>query len=29
MERYPITNKDKELITLGLEVLSENFDDGI
>ena len=29
MERYPITEKDRELISLGLEVLSKNFDDGI
>ena len=29
MERYPITGKDKELIKLGLQVLDENFDEGI
>ena len=26
MERYPITEKDKELIEIGLQVLKENFD---
>lgn len=29
MERYPITEADKELIELGLQVLAHNFDDGI
>ena len=29
MERYPITEKDKELIKIGLKVLEENFDDGV
>ena len=29
VERYPITEKDKELIEIGLQVLSNNFDDGI
>ena len=29
MERYPITEKDKELIKIGLDVLAKNFDDGI
>ena len=29
MERYPITEKDKELIEIGLHVLANNFDDGI
>lgn len=29
MERYPITEKDKELIEIGLQVLANNFDDGI
>lgn len=29
MERYPITEADKELIELGLQVLACNFDDGI
>ena len=29
MERYPITEKDKELIKIGLDVLAKNFDDGV
>ena len=29
MKRYPIEEKDKELIKKGLEVLGKNFDDGI
>ena len=29
VERYPITEKDKELIKIGLQVLANNFDDGI
>lgn len=29
MERYPITEKDRELIRIGLQVLAENFDDGV
>ena len=29
MERYPITEKDRELIRTGLQVLAENFDDGV
>ncbi|NLF37787.1 MAG: cytidine deaminase [Clostridiaceae bacterium] len=29
MTRYEITEKDKELITLALAVLKDNFDDGI
>ena len=29
VERYPITEKDKELIEIGLQVLEDNFDDGI
>lgn len=29
MERYPITEKDKELIKIGLQVLANNFDDGV
>lgn len=29
MERFPITEKDNELIAIGLQVLKENFDDGI
>ena len=29
MERYPITEQDRELIRIGLQVLAENFDDGI
>lgn len=29
MERYNLNNKDKELIEIGLEVLKNNFDDGI
>ncbi len=29
MERYQITEKDKELIEIGLQVLENNFDDGI
>ena len=29
MERYPVTEKDKELIKIGLQVLADNFDDGI
>ena len=28
MMRYEITEKDKALITIGLEILKENFDDG-
>ena len=27
MERYPITEQDKELIAIGLQVLADNFDD--
>ena len=29
MTRYEITEKDKELIAIGLDTLKENFDDGI
>lgn len=29
MERFVLTDRDKELIAIGLEVLRENFDDGI
>ena len=29
MERYPITEKDNELIKIGLRVLENNFDDGV
>ena len=29
MERYPITEKDRELIEIGLDVLEKNFDDGV
>ena len=29
MEKYPLTEKDKELIEIGLQVLANNFDDGI
>ncbi len=29
MERYAVTENDRELIALGLKVLSENFDDGV
>ena len=29
MERYPITEQDREMIRIGLQVLAENFDDGI
>lgn len=29
MQRYEVTEKDKELIAAGLDVLSKNFDDGI
>ncbi len=29
VERYPITEKDGELIKMGLQVLANNFDDGI
>ena len=29
MERYSITEKDQELIKIGLEVLEKNFDDGV
>jgi len=29
VERYPITEKDGELIKIGLQVLANNFDDGI
>ncbi len=29
MERYAVTEKDRELIALGLQVLAENFDDGV
>ncbi len=29
IERYPITERDKELIALGLDVLANNFDDGV
>ena len=29
MERYPVTDKDMELIKLGLRALEANFDDGV
>ena len=29
MERYPITQQDEKLISLALEVLEQNFDDGV
>ena len=29
MKKYPITKKDKELIEIALQVLANNFDDGI
>ena len=29
MDRYPVTEKDHELIRIGLQVLADNFDDGI
>ena len=29
MERYEVTEKDKQLIAAGLDVLSKNFDDGV
>ncbi len=29
MQRYPITDADRQLIAAGLDVLSKNFDDGI
>ena len=29
MERYPITEKDRVLIEIGLQVLEKNFDDGV
>ena len=29
MEFFPISEKDKELIQIGLKVLEENFDDGV
>ena len=29
MKRYPIAEKDRELIAIGLKVLAENFDDGV
>ena len=29
VERYPVTEKDKELIEIGLLVLANNFDDGV
>lgn len=29
MNRYPISQKDKELIQIALKVLEENFDDGV
>ena len=29
MERYPITEKDRALIEIGLQVLEKNFDDGV
>ena len=29
MERYPVTESDRELIKLALEVLEKNFDDGV
>ena len=29
MEKYAITEKDRELINIGLQVLADNFDDGV
>ena len=29
MKRYPLNERDKELIRIGLEVLKQNFDDGV
>lgn len=29
MKRHPVTEEDKELIQIGLQVLANNFDDGI
>jgi cytidine deaminase len=29
MERYPVTEKDKELIEIGLQVLEQCFDEGV
>ena len=29
MEKYPLTEQDKELIKIALEVLANNFDDGV
>lgn len=29
MEKFTLTSKDRELISIGLEVLHENFDDGV
>ena len=29
MKRYPLNEKDKELIRIGLETLKQNFDDGV
>ena len=29
MERFALTDRDKDLISIGLEVLKKNFDDGI
>ena len=29
MEKYPLTEKDQELIKIGLEILADNFDDGV
>ena len=29
MKRYPITEKDRELIKIALDVLEKNFDDGV
>ena len=29
MEKYPLTEKDQELIKIGLDVLANNFDDGV
>ena len=29
MERFQLTEKDHELIKIGLEVLEKNFDDGV
>ncbi len=29
MTRHPLSSKDRELINLGLDVLKENFDDGV